>query len=536
MDALCTADIFIFGDFRLDWRGGGLFRCAQGSGPVPVSIGSRALGVLGILVERHGDLVTKDEIIAAVWPETVVEEANLTVQVSALRRVLDLEGTELSSIQTVPGRGYRFTAPVKRLTAAGETSLPHATAGRQRPSPPSIMVAPLRNLGVPKALAHLVDGITEDISTDLSRHPGTRVVCGPQSLRRNGTSASPTDLARELGAGYVVQGSIRSTGDQIRVNVQLVDTDTGAYLWAERFDVDLDGTPDACGEITGRLVHVVSGKLTEQAGRSIETMLPRERTSCDLVMLGRAINCRPLSIANRQGALNCFEQALATDAGSIGARIGIAGVLVGNIGEGWSQSVEHDIARAEQLLLDVLHDDADIPEARGFMGLLRRLQGRLSDSMIELEVGLGLDPNNVLANLQRGWTLITLGRPDAAISQVERCIRLAPNDRLSPVNYLALGLGKLLIYHIDEAIYYLRKARAINIRLFFPHLYLAAALQLRGDLGEADAALRQAIEIKPEIAMPSGFLRRRSPQFVALLETTVCAGLRQAGLPAVWRS
>jgi tetratricopeptide (TPR) repeat protein len=253
-------------------------------------------------------------------------------------------------------------------------------------------------------------------------------------------------------------------------------------------------------------------------------------------MLGRAINCRPLSISNRHAALKCFEQALAADAGSIGARIGIAGVLVGNIGEGWSQSVEQDLARAEQLLLDVLHDNADIPEARGYMGLLRRLQGRLSDSMIELEVGLGLDPNNVLANMQRGWTLITLGRPDAALPQIERCIRLAPNDRLTPVNYLALGLGKLLMYHIDEAIYYLRKARAINTRLLFPHLYLAAALRLRGDLGEADAALRQAIEIKPEIAMPSGFLRRKSPQFVALLETTVCAGLRQAGLPAVWRS
>jgi adenylate cyclase len=247
-------------------------------------------------------------------------------------------------------------------------------------------------------------------------------------------------------------------------------------------------------------------------------------------------NCRPVSKANKHAALNCFEQALAIDAGSIGARIGIAGTLVTNVADGWSQSVEHDVARAEQVLLDVLRDDADIPEARGYMGLLRRLQGRLSDSMIELEIGLGLDPNNVRANLQLGWTLINLGRPDAAIPQLERCIRLAPHDQLTPVINAGLGLSKLLMCHVDEAIFYLRKARTGNSRLYYAHLYLAAALRLRGELGESDAALRQAIEARPEIALPSGFLTELqvSPQYVALFETTVCAGLRGTGLPAGW--
>jgi adenylate cyclase len=536
MDVLSTAEIFIFGDFRLDWRGGGLFRCVEGSSPVPVSIGSRALRVLGILVERHGNIVPKDDIMAAVWPETVVEEANLTVQISALRRTLDPEGAGLSQIQTIPGHGYRFIAPVTRITAAGGTPLPHTTAGRQPPPPLSIMVTPLRNLGVPKAFARLVDGIGEDISTDLSHYAGIRVVCGPPGLRRNGTSASPRDLARELSASYLVQGSVRKAEDRVRVKVQLIDTDSGVYVWAERFDVDLDGTADACGEITGRLVRVLSVKLTEHAGRSVETMPPREWTSCDLVMRGRALNCRPISITNKHAALRCFERALATDAGSIGARIGIAGVLVTNVAEGWSRSVERDIAHAEQLLLDVLRDDADIPEARGYMGLLRRLQGRLSDSMVELEIGRGLESNNIRANMQLGWTLIHLGRPAAAIPRIEKCIRLAPHDQLTPVSYAALGLSKLLMQHIDEAIFCLRKARAGNPRLYYPHLYLAAALRLRGELGEAEAALRQAIEVRPEIALPSGFLPvwQVSSQFAALFERTVCTGLRRAGLPAVW--
>jgi tetratricopeptide (TPR) repeat protein len=253
-------------------------------------------------------------------------------------------------------------------------------------------------------------------------------------------------------------------------------------------------------------------------------------------MRGRALLCRPSSITNRHAALKCFQQALAADAGSIGARLGISGVLVANVGDGWSQSVHDDMVNAERLLLDVLRDDANIPDGRGYMGLLRRLQGRLSDSMIELETAIGLASNNILANMQLGWTLIHLGRPDAAIRQIERCIRLAPRDLLTPWMYGALGLSKLLIGQIDEAIFHLRKARAINPRLYHPHLYLAAALPLRGEFGEAETALRQAIEVRPEIALPSGFLpvTQVSSQFVALFDKMVCAGLRQAGLPAVW--
>jgi DNA-binding winged helix-turn-helix (wHTH) protein len=118
MDVPSPSDVFAFGQFRLDRRGGGLFRCAAGSNPAPVNLGSRALDVLGVLIEQHGDLVSKDEIMAAVWPGTAVEESNLTVQISTLRRVLDRDRTEGSCIQTVSGWGYRFVVPVLRGSAS----------------------------------------------------------------------------------------------------------------------------------------------------------------------------------------------------------------------------------------------------------------------------------------------------------------------------------------------------------------------------------------------------------------------------------
>ena len=115
MDTVSRAEIFQFGSFLLDRRGGGLFRRADDGGRVPVGLGSRAVEVLAVLIERPGTLLAKDEIMAAVWPNTVVEEANLTMHISAIRRVLDADRKEVSCIQTVPGRGYRFVWTVTRV-------------------------------------------------------------------------------------------------------------------------------------------------------------------------------------------------------------------------------------------------------------------------------------------------------------------------------------------------------------------------------------------------------------------------------------
>jgi adenylate cyclase len=397
----------------------------------------------------------------------------------------------------------------------------------------SVMVAPLRNLGVPKEHEYLVEGIPEDISTDLPQHLGSVVVVS-NALCRNGGSASPRDIVRELGGGYVIQGSIRGIVDGLAVNMQLTDVETGAQVWSERFDIDLGSTADAGNEIVGRLVCVLSVKLTEDVNRRIEALPPQVWTPYDLVVRGRAFAFRPLLAANRDDAMRCLEQALDGDPDSIEARLGIASVLINNAADGWSQSAGQDLARAEQLLLGVLNIDCNISWARTAMGLLRRLQGRLDESQIELETALGMAPNNPFTICQLGVTMAFLGHPKSAIPLIERSLRLAPHDPVTPFSHYVLGMCHLLLDHIEEAVIWLRKSRAGNPRLWYAHLNLAAALGLRGELGEAAAALRQAIEIRPEIASLS-VLRARpwhiNPQFIGLYERTVCAGLRRAGLP-----
>ena len=158
MGAPVTADVFWFEGFRLDRSG--LSRRDQNGAFVPITIGSRALQVLHTLVERSGELVSRDEILDAVWPGTVVEGSNLPVQIAALRRVLDQGRTDGSNIQTVPGRGYRFVSPVKPESAEADLPLPDK---------PSIVVLPFANLSGDPEQEHFADGMVEEIITALSR-------------------------------------------------------------------------------------------------------------------------------------------------------------------------------------------------------------------------------------------------------------------------------------------------------------------------------------------------------------------------------
>ena len=144
MQAPSSADIRLFGEFRFDLRHGILFRRDERRLFAPLEMGSRALGILGVLVERPGELVSRAEIISAVWPETTVEDSNLDVQIAALRRVLDKSQTEGSCIQTIRGRGYRFIAPVTRMPA--DAAMVEGSKGLPLPEKPSLAVMPFQNM------------------------------------------------------------------------------------------------------------------------------------------------------------------------------------------------------------------------------------------------------------------------------------------------------------------------------------------------------------------------------------------------------
>ena len=414
---------------------------------------------------------------------------------------------------------------------------PPSTSISQPAVPPrmSIVVLPFMNLSDDTEQQYFADGITEDLTTDLSRVPGSFVIARNTAFTYKGQPVDVKKVSRELGVRYVLEGSVRRVGDQVRVNVQLVDGQSGAHLWADRFDTDRANLAQAQDEITGRLARTLNLELVEASVRRSEQERAADPDARDLVMRGWALSNRMASAATREEARRAFERALDIDPESVEARIGLGEVLIsGEDMEGGSNSVHPNVTRAEQLLFEALERDPKRSRAHLVMGLIRRWQGRLSDSKIELEAAIALDPNQASGHRQLGVTLMFLGQPKAAIPQLEKSTRLSPHDPFIALNYNALGRCHLFMGHVDQAIDLLRKARATSPRYYFIHLNLAAALGLRGDLNEARAALAEGVKLRPELnslARLRATVVSNNVEYLRFREKTTEVGLRKAGMP-----
>ena len=399
----------------------------------------------------------------------------------------------------------------------------------------SIVVLPFANLSNDPEQEYFADGITDDLTTDLSQIAGSFVIARNTAFSYRGKSVNVKEVGRELGVRYVLQGSVRRTGDKIRVNVQLIDAESGAHFWADRFDTDRANLAEAEDEITGRLARTLNLEIVKVVGRRIEQKRAVHSDADDLVMRGWARYYRSSSKVDRLEAQRSFEEALEMDPESVNARVGVARILVGNMIDGWSSSFQHDEARAEQLLLEAVERDANSSMARATMGYLREIQNRLPESRLEFETAIALDRNNANTIAHLGITLMLMGRPEAAIPQIENAIRLSPREPGIAGCYWALGTCHLLLGHVDQAVDLFRQSRVANPQRYFIHLYLAGALGFRGDLDEARSALAEAMELKPEV---SSLARWRAyspgitnPQHWALCEKTLNVGLRSIGFP-----
>ncbi|HEY1433096.1 MAG TPA: hypothetical protein VGF39_15930 [Stellaceae bacterium] len=189
------------------------------------------------------------------------------------------------------------------------------------------------------------DGITDDLITDLSRIDGSFVIARNTAFTYKNKPVDVRQIGRAVGVRYILEGSVRRTGDQVRVNVQLIDGESGTHVWADRFDTDRRNLAEAQSEITGRLARTLNLELVAAVGRRIEQEKAVDTDARDLVMRGWAWFYRPASIANRHKALQAFERALEVDPQSVEARIGIGTVLVDDLVFGFSSSQERDIAR-----------------------------------------------------------------------------------------------------------------------------------------------------------------------------------------------
>jgi TolB-like protein/Tfp pilus assembly protein PilF len=409
----------------------------------------------------------------------------------------------------------------------------------------SIVVLPFSNLSSDPDQDYFADGITDDLTSDLSRISGSFVIARTTAFTYKGKPIDIKQIGRDLGVRYVLEGSARRTGEQVRVNAQLIDAESGAHLWADQFDTNRANLAETQSEITGRLAWTLNIALLSDASRRIEHENAVDPDARDLVMRGWARWYGPQSPKAAQEALTAFERALEIDPRSTDARIGIARLLVGQLTNGWSsgsfqqEAVQQEIARAERLLFEAIESDSNQPMAYAILGLLRRTQSRLSESRIAFEKAITLDPNFEWANMQLGWTLLFLAEPGAAIAQGEKCLRLSPRDPNIFWRYELLGWSQLVSNHVDAAIDLLIKARTANPRVWHFAYALAGALALKGDLDGAKAALAESLKLRPEVNSVARFYewvpwvsKTNNPRYWALEDATLNEGLRRIGFPA----
>ena len=525
--------VYRFGSFVLDTGRGALL--TENGAEIPLRAKSFAL--LRLMVENAGLLLPRATIMETLWPNIHVTDDNLTQCIHEIRDALGRNSRRL--LRTVPRRGYIFNAAVVRqqpnplaqvvgVEGAARSQGSAACHGSDRAVRLSVLVLPLRSRDGSEAHERVAAHITADIVTDLVRYLRILAPGEAQVLFHDERSAYQQSTPYQSQADYLLRGTVQRTR-RTSVNLQLVHRASKLFVWADR--------SEAYGPKghTARLVYQISAALLRDVGRRLDTLPTQGLTARDLLLQGRAWLLRPASIANRHQALRCFERAIAMEPGSGGARLGMAAALVASLSNGWSRSIEQDEARVETLLRDVLEVSTEGALAHGINGILRRLQGRLEESRIELEIAMELAPHYAMAASQLGMTLLYCGKPDEALRWFERGVRVAPRDPQMPLLRNNLGTGRVLAGDVDKGIDQLLAAAAGVPEHSAPPLLLAAAFGLKSETAAASAALRRAVDLCPPLGTLSGLRkwvsRQGGPDFMPVYQHTMERGLQRAGMP-----
>jgi adenylate cyclase len=339
-------------------------------------------------------------------------------------------------------------------------------------------------------------------------------------------------IGRELGVRYVLEGSVRRSGNQVRVNAQLIDAETDAHLWAERFERDIGDLFALQNEITSRIAIALNLALVgSEAARP-----SADPDALDYILRGRAAFNKPPTRDNYAEVIGLFERALALDPHSAEAQSLLANALSGRVLDGMSDTVKADTERAEGLVTQALAASPGSPIAHYNKGQLLRLQRRPEEAILEFETVLAVNRNSIGALFHVGWCKLMTGAIDEVIPLAEQAIRLSPRDPIIANFYNRIGQVHLLQSRINEAIPWLEKARSANAGLSFVRANLASAYALKGETERAATELAEARRLWGEGSY-SSIARMAAkgywgvPKIRALFEATDFVGLRKAGVP-----
>ncbi len=509
----------LFGPFRLDMRRRILWRDG-----VLIPVRARSLDILRFLVAAKGDLVTKDELMAGVWPGQIVEENTIQVHVSAARKALGENDGGHRYIVTVEGRGYRFVGEAAQQRLATECGISPAI-----PDKPSIAVIPFQNIGNDPEQDYFADGMVEDIITALSRIRRLFVIARDSSFAFSAKNLDLKQVGGELGVRYVLRGSIRKSRNRIRITGQLIDVTNGFTLWADSFDGLLRNVFDLQDQVTAAVV----GAITPQIERAEIERANRKPTGSldayDHCLRGLAKFYRETRDANAQ-ALREFYRAIEIDPDCALAYGMAARCYARRVDNGWVKDWPREKSEAARLAwraAELGKDDALALSCAG--GALVRVLHEIEAGAELIGHAIELNSNLAYAWSMSSLTRIWLGEPELAIEHSAHGMRLSPRDPALYVMENAMGLAHFIAGRYDTAASWAKKAMRRQPQYQPAFRLLAASDAMAGRLVEAQAAIALARQLDPKLRISN--LLERFPFRRAHDTARYVDGLRRAGLP-----
>ncbi|WP_284342564.1 winged helix-turn-helix domain-containing tetratricopeptide repeat protein [Devosia nitrariae] len=470
-----------------------------------VALGHRGSGLLRVLTAKRGEIISKDALLQAAWPGQVVEESNLSVQIAALRKALGTSPAGQEWIATVPRIGYRFLGP--------------GNASRTDNATPVIAVLPFDNVSSDREQEFFAQGLAEDLITDLSRVPGLVVIARNSSFAMRERRGDTRGIGADLGARFIIDGSVRRSSNKVRINVQLIEVAEQAQLWAERFDGDLSDVFTLQDQVVGRVVGALSRVLA--VGDAPRNRRPVDIGAYDAFQRGRSIFLR--SPEGYREGVALFHKAIQLDPDFAEPHAWLAMSHVQS-GLHWGveprQSIENAVTEAEA----AIGLDPDNGDALAHLGYALAFTPRLGEAGAAFARALNINPNHADAMALKAELLVIEGRPGDGVDLVRSAMRLNPYppswyDWMLAFAYYAGGRYEDVVATLNIS----GVERAPSGRL------LAAALAQLGLTDEARAAAAAFLRLMPGFSIQR-WLTTQNLQRQQDADR-FAEGYRKAGLP-----
>ncbi|UQR62350.1 adenylate/guanylate cyclase domain-containing protein [Bradyrhizobium sp. C-145] len=420
------------------------------------------------------------------------------------------------------------TGVTSRVTQTPQNVAPSRTASRL-----SIVVLPFSNLSGDPGQDYFADAVTDGLTTDLSRIQGSFVIARNTAFTYKGRPIDVRQIGSELGVRYALEGSVQRVGDQVRINAQLIDTETGGHVWSDRFDRPRSNYLELQDDITGRIARMLGLELVVLAGRSIELEHQTNPTASDLALQGWAALYKPAAPETREEARRLFERAIELDPHTLRAVTGLSLTLANLVINGQSSNPDGDLRRAYELSERAVRLDPNNAAAHAQRARILQAQRRQREAAEEYRVSLQINSNVPTTTLFLGETLVFTGKSLDAIPLFERAIELSPRDPGLGTWQFEMGRAMILLRRDDEALTWLSRSVATNPRLAYAQLYYAAIQAIKGDLSAARAALETAGRLNPNYTSLAKFKTTDLSDDPTYVEQRayVEEALRKAGLP-----